>query len=92
MRKDRFVVFQFDLEIEMIVRRLKREQRNLKTVSDMDNLQDVENLDPHRPLQPVNIQKGLNEHVNQRQPSNNNIIYMADDRDRTIRDYTVLTP
>ena len=26
------------------------------------------------------------------QPGNNNIIYMADDRDRAIRDYAVLTP
>ena len=44
----------------------------------MDNLQDVGNLDPHGPLQHVNIQKEQNEHVNQRQPGNNNIIYVAD--------------
>ncbi|KAH9680012.1 hypothetical protein KPL71_026373 [Citrus sinensis] len=74
------------------VRRLQREQRNSKTVSEMDNLQDVGNLDPHRLLQPFNVQEGQNEHVNQRQPDNNNIIYMADDRDRAIRDYAVLTP
>ena len=92
MRKDRSVVFQFDHEIERIVRRLRREQKNSKTVSDMDNLQDVGNLDPHRPLQPVNIQEEQNEHVNQRQPGKNNIIYMANDRDRAIRDYVVLTP
>ena len=92
MCKDRFVVFQFDPEIEKIVRRLRREQRNLKIVSEMDNLQDMGNLDPHGPLQPVNIQEGKNEHVNQIQPSNNNIIYMADDRDMAIRDYVVLTP
>ena len=92
MRKDRSVVFQFDHEIERTVRRLRREQKNLKSVSDMDNLQDVGNLDPHGPLQPVNIQEGLNEHINQRQPCNNNIIYVVDDRDRTIRDYVVLTP
>ena len=58
MSKDRSIVFQFDPEIERIVRRLRREQRNSKTVSDMDNLQDVGNLDPHGPLQPVNIQEG----------------------------------
>ena len=58
----------------------------------MDNLQDVGNLDPHGPLQPVNVQDGQNEHVNKRQPGSSNIIYMADDRDRTIRDYAVLTP
>ena len=50
------------------------------------------NLDPHGPLQPVNIQEGQNKHVNRRQPENNNIIYMADDRDRAIRDFAVLTP
>ena len=92
MRKDRSVVFQFDPEIERTVRRLRREQRNSKSVSDMDNLQDMGNLDPHRPFQPVNIQEGQNEHVNQRQPGNNNIIYMANDRDRAIIDYVVLTP
>ena len=64
MRKDRSVVFQFDHEIERTVRRLRREQRNSKIVSDMDNLQDVGNLDPHEPLQPVNIQEDQNEHAN----------------------------
>ena len=58
----------------------------------MNNLQDAGNLNPHGPLQPVNIQGEQNEHVNGRQPGNNNIIYMADDRDRAIRDYAVLTP
>ncbi|KAH9716568.1 hypothetical protein KPL71_021504 [Citrus sinensis] len=57
----------------------------------MDNLQDLGNLDPHGPLQPVNVQEEQNGHINQRQPGNNNIIYMTDDRDRAIRDYTVLT-
>ena len=90
--KDRSVVFQFDPEIERTIRRLRKEQRNSKTVSDMNNLQDEENLNLHRPLQPVNIQEEQNEHANGRQPSNNNIIYMADDRDRAIRDYAVLTP
>ena len=90
MHKDRSVVFQFYLEIEMTVRRLRREQKNSKIISDMDNLQDVRNLDRHGPLQPVNIQEEQNEHANQRQPGNNNIIYMANDRDRAIRDYDVL--
>ncbi|KAH9651058.1 Endonuclease [Citrus sinensis] len=58
----------------------------------MNNLQDAGNLNPHGPLQPVNIQEEQNEHANGRQPGNNNIIYMADDRDRAIRDYNVLTP
>ena len=57
MRKDRSVVFQFNPEIERTVRRLQREQRNLKTILGTDNLQDVGNLDPHGPLQPVNIQE-----------------------------------
>ena len=92
MSKDKSVEFQFHLEIERIVRRLRREQRNSKTISKMDNLQDVGNLDPHGPLQPVNVQEGQNEHINQRQPGNNNIIYMADDRDKAIKDYVVLTP
>ncbi|KAH9769701.1 hypothetical protein KPL71_012115 [Citrus sinensis] len=92
MRKDRSVVFQFDPEIERTVRRLRREQRNSKTVSSMNNLQDTGNLNPHGPLQPINIQEEQNEHANGRQSGNNNIIYMADDRDRAIRDYAVLTP
>ena len=50
------------------------------------------NLDPHGLLQPINVQEGQNEHVNKRQPGNNNIIYKADDRDKVIRDYDVLTP
>ncbi|KAH9722903.1 hypothetical protein KPL70_006892 [Citrus sinensis] len=92
MRKDRSVVFQFDPEIERTIRRLRREQRNSKTVSGMNNLQDEGNLNPHGPLQPANIQEEQNEHDNGRQPGHNNIIYMADDRDRAIRDYAVLTP
>ena len=58
----------------------------------MNNLQDEGNLNPHGSLQSVNIQEEHNEHANERQSDNNNIIYMADDRDRAIRDYTVLTP
>ena len=92
MRKDRSVLFQFDPQVERTVRRLRREQKHSKTVSNMNNLQDEVNLNPHGPLQPVNIQEEQNEHVNWIQPGNNNIIYMADDRDRAIRDYVVLTP
>ncbi|KAH9704917.1 hypothetical protein KPL70_011661 [Citrus sinensis] len=58
----------------------------------MNNLQDAQNLNHHGPLQPVNIQEEQNEHANGRQQGNKNIIYMADDRDRAIRDYAVLTP
>ncbi|KAH9779814.1 hypothetical protein KPL71_007852 [Citrus sinensis] len=92
MRKDRSVAFNFDPEIERTIRRLRREQRNSEIASSMNNLQDTWNLNPHGPLQPVNIQEEQNEHGNGRQPGNNNIIYMADDRDRAIRDYVVLTP
>ncbi|KAH9753175.1 Endonuclease [Citrus sinensis] len=74
------------------VRILRREQRNSEIASSMNNLQDAGNLNPHGPLQPVNIQEEQNNHANKRQPGNNNIIYMADDRDRAIRDYVVLTP
>ncbi|KAH9717547.1 hypothetical protein KPL71_021867 [Citrus sinensis] len=76
----------------MTVRRLRREQKNSKTVSGMNNLQDVGNLNPHEPLKPVNIQEEQNKHAKERQLDNNNIIYMADDRDRAIRDYVMLTP
>ena len=58
----------------------------------MDNLHDVGNYDPNGPLPPVNIQEEQNKHVNQRQPGNNNIIYMANDSYKAIRDYAVLTP
>ncbi|KAH9792219.1 hypothetical protein KPL71_004032 [Citrus sinensis] len=92
MRKDRSVAFQFDPEIERTVRRLRREHRNSEINSSMNNLQDAQNLNPHGPLQPVNIQEEQNEHANGRQPGNNNIIYMADDRDIAIRYYIVLTP
>ncbi|KAH9735112.1 hypothetical protein KPL71_017633 [Citrus sinensis] len=92
MRKDISVAFQFNPEIERTVRKLRREQRNSEIASSMNNLQDAQNLNPHGPLQPVNIQEEQNEHTNGRQPGNNNIIYKADDRDRAIRDYVVLTP
>ena len=55
MHKYKLVEFQFDPEIERIARRLRKEQRNSKTAAEMDNLQDLGNLDPHRPLQPVNV-------------------------------------
>ena len=50
MHKDGSVVFQFDPEIERTIRRLRKEQRNSKTVSDMNNLQDERNLNPHEAL------------------------------------------
>ena len=92
MRKKRSEIFQFDPEIERTIRRLRREQRTSKTTLGMNNLQDEGNLNPHGPLHSANIQEGQNEYANGRQPGNNNIIYMADDRDRAIRDYTMLTP
>ena len=66
MRKDRSVVFQLDAEIERTVRRLRREQRNSKIASSMNNLQDAGNVNPHGPLQPVNIQEEQNDHANRR--------------------------
>lgn len=92
MRKDSSVVFQFDPEIERTIMRLRGEQKNSEIASSMNNLQDAGNLNPYGCLQPVNIQKEQNEHANERQLGNNNIIYMANDRDRAIRDYAVLTP
>ncbi|XP_024033511.1 uncharacterized protein LOC112095639 [Citrus clementina] len=92
MHKNKSEVFQFDPEIERTIRRLRREQRNSKTTLGINNLQDEGNLNPHGPLQPANIQEEHNEYANGRQPGNNNIIYMADNRDRAIRDYVVLTP
>ena len=58
----------------------------------MNDLQDKRNLNPREEIQLVNVHEGLNEQYVQRQPGNNNIIHMADDRDRAIRDYAVLTP
>ena len=92
MRKYRLVEFQLDPEIERTARRLRREQRNSKVAVTMNNLQDLGNLDPHGPIQPVNAQEGQNGQINQIQPENNNIIYMANDRNRAIRVYVVLTP
>ena len=53
-------------------------------------MDDLQNLDTHGPIQPINGQEDQNMQINQRPPENNNIIYMADDRDRVIRDYVVL--
>ena len=58
----------------------------------MDDLQDLRNLNRREGIQPVNVHEGLNGQCVQRQPGNNNIIHMANDRDRAIRDYVVLTP
>ena len=74
-------------DCQEIVKRTKE----FKNCSSMNNLQDEANLNRHGPLQLVNIQEEQNKHANERQPGNNNIIYMADDRDRAIRDYVVLT-
>ena len=52
----------------------------------------MEKLSPLGEIQPVNDQEGQNGQNNQGQPGNNNIIYMADDRTTTIKDYAVLTP
>ena len=92
MRKYKSVDFQFDPEIERTVRRLRREHRELQAAVAMNDLQDLRNLNPKDELQPVNVHECLNGQHIQRQPGNNNIIHMANDRDRVIRDYTVLTP
>ena len=66
--------------------------RELQATVEMDDLQDMRNLNPRGEIQLVNVHEGLDgQHVHM-QPGNNNIIHMADDRDRAIRDYAVLTP
>ena len=92
MRKYKSVDFQFDPEIERTARRLRREHRELQAAVAMDDLQDMGNLNPLGEIQPVNVHEGLNGQCVQRQPGNNNIIHMANDKDRAIRDYAVLTP
>ncbi|KAH9725220.1 hypothetical protein KPL70_007791 [Citrus sinensis] len=52
----------------------------------------MRSLNPIEEIQPVNVHEGMNGQHVQRQPGNNNIIHMANDRDRAIRDYAVLTP
>ncbi|KAH9801229.1 hypothetical protein KPL71_000949 [Citrus sinensis] len=92
MRKYKSVDFQFDPEIERTARRLRREHRELQAVVAMDDLQNLRNLNCREGIQLVNVHEGLNGQCVQRQPGNNNIIHMANDRDRAIRDYAVLTP
>ena len=60
MHKYKLVEFQIDPEIERTARRLRREQRNSKAAIAMDDLQDLRNLDPHGPIQTVNVQEGQN--------------------------------
>ncbi|KAH9680322.1 hypothetical protein KPL71_026505 [Citrus sinensis] len=79
-------------EIERTARRLRREHRELQAVVAMDDLQDLRNLNRREGIQPVNVHEGLNGQCVQRQPRNNNIIHMTNDRDRAIRDYAMLTP
>ena len=52
----------------------------------MDNLEDMRNLNSRGELQPVNVHERLNGQNVQRKPGNNNIIHMANNRDRHIRD------
>ena len=92
MRKYKSINFQFDLEIERITRRLRREHQELQAAIAMDDLQDLRNLNRRKEIQPVNVHEGLNGQFVQRQPGNNNIIHMANDRDRAIQDYAMLTP
>ena len=94
MRKYKYVEFQFDLEIERIARRLRKEQRNLKVVIVMDNFQNMGNLNFRGEIQPVNAQGGQEGQNGQiiYGPLGNNIIHMVDHRDRAIRDYAMLTP
>ena len=92
MCKYKSVEFQFDPKIETTARRLRREHRELQAAVAMDDLQDLRNLNRREGIQPVNVHEGLNGQCVQRQPGNNNIIHMANDRDRAIRDYAVLTP
>lgn len=54
-------------------------------------------IDAQRDYPPISIQctkrlKGQNEQNGHVQPENNNIIYMANDKDKAIRDNAVLTP
>ena len=51
----------------------------------MDDLQDLRNLNRREEIQPINVHEGLNGQCVQKQPGNNNIIHMANDRDRAMR-------
>ena len=86
MRKYKLIEFQFDPEMERATWRLRKEQKDLKVAITMDDLQDMGNLNPRGEIQLVNEPGGQNG------PPGNNIIHMADDRDRVIRDYAMLTP
>ncbi|KAH9657995.1 hypothetical protein KPL70_023310 [Citrus sinensis] len=92
MCKYKSIEFQFDPEIERTARRLKREHRELQAAVAMNDLQDLRNSNRREGIQPINVHEGLNGQCVQRQPGNNNIIHMANDRDRAIQDYAVLTP
>ena len=92
MRKYKSVNFQFDPEIKRTARRLRREHQELQAAVAMDDLQDLRNLNRREEIQLVNVQEGLNGQCVQRQPGNNIIIHMANDRDRAIRDYAMFTP
>ena len=81
-RKYKPVEFQFDPEIRRTARSLRREQRNSKAAVAMHDLQDMRNLNPHGEIQPVNGQEGQNGQNNLGQLRNNNIIYMADDKNK----------
>lgn len=54
MRKYKLVEFQFNPEIEKIVKRLRRENKNSKAAAAMDGLEDVEILNHLGGIQPVN--------------------------------------
>ena len=61
----------------------------------MDDLQDIGNLNPWGEIEPFNEQRGQKSQNGQNihgQIGNNNIIYMADNRDMAIRDYVIWTP
>ena len=63
MHKYKLVEFQFDPEIERTVRTLRKENRNLRSAAIIDDLQDTQNLNPQREIEPVNAQgsqKGQN--------------------------------
>ena len=95
MWKYKPIEFQFNLEIERIARRFRKEQRNSTVAVAIDDLQVIRNLNSQGGIEPVNVeggQEGQNGQIIYGQPGNNNIIYMADDRDRAIIDYAVLTP
>ena len=52
----------------------------------------MRNMNPREEIQPVNVHEGMNGQHVQRQPGNNNIIHMTNNKNRAIRDYAVLTP